>query len=288
MNPFDAAWDFFKASGRHSIADPSASEGSSGGHMSRKERMGPNIGNLHSAELAEGRAQEEVDDFIDEEGRQRRREEWPSTPSELKETGPPPADYFEEDAADAPTVSPELLEQHLSDPEAWMRQEQELLDYVPEQDRDDESIYEDLPDEAFPERGPPQAPPANLGKNPRGYFQRSEPFDAAWNLLKQYGAARAMGWDVPTDWATRMQTQPVLQQPVQTPDATNTMDATGQAQQDAQAFGQHLAGTTVGNVAQGGTLSVPGLTHITQAPNTFQRPAHGGPGGTELSAPGGY
>ena len=105
------------------------------------------------------------------------------------------------------------------------------------------------------------------------------PFEQAWSLLKQNGAARAMGWDVPTN----MENRQVSHQRVQQPTATNTVGNQSQTQQDAQAFGQHLAGTTVGNVAQGGTLSVPNLTHMAQAPNVFQQPSHSM--GTTLSAP---
>tara|TARA_R110002012_G_scaffold227991_1_gene400184 strand:+ start:426 stop:785 length:360 start_codon:yes stop_codon:yes gene_type:complete len=112
----------------------------------------------------------------------------------------------------------------------------------------------------------------------------ASPFDTAWSLLKQYGAARAMGWDIPTNnWMTQMQNRQVAQQQVQQPTATNTMGASGQTQQDAQAFGQHLAGTTVGNVAQGGTMAPPSLTHMAQAPNVFQQPSQ--QMGTTLSAP---
>ncbi len=114
------------------------------------------------------------------------------------------------------------------------------------------------------------------------------PFDTAWSLLKQYGAARAMGWDIPTNnWMAQMQNRQVVQQPVQQPTAANTMGAPTQPQQDAQAFGQHLAGRTTGNVAQGGTLSIPNLTHQVQSNYPIGQ-AHHQPQqqmGTTLSAP---
>jgi hypothetical protein len=126
MNPFDSAWDFFKAADRRSIADPSASKGSSGGH-------------LRPYDHALGEKTDEID-----------------RKKQLDKK------YLAEMASAAPDSPPPPAK---GDPRT-------------------EEIYEDLPDEAFPQ-GPPQAGPKSRG-NPRGYFQMSEPFDAAWALLKQW------------------------------------------------------------------------------------------------------
>jgi len=133
MNPFDSAWDFFKAADRRSIADPSASKGSSGGHLQPYDK-------------ALGEKADEID---------RKKQ------SDKK--------YLAEMASAAPDSPPPPTE---GDPRT-------------------EEIYEDLPDEAFPQ-GPPLEAPKSRG-NP---FTRSEPFDAAWSLLKQ--------WD-DTDWTGEQQ-----------------------------------------------------------------------------------
>ena len=150
MNPFDSAWDFFKAADRLSIADPSASKGSSGGHLQPYDK-------------ALGEKADEID---------RKKQ------SDKK--------YLAEMTSAAPDSPPPPAE---GDPRT-------------------EEIYEDLPDEAFPQ-GPPQAGPKSRG-NP---FTRSEPFDAAWALLKQ--------WD-DTDW-TGEQHQPPADDwaDVQWPDTPN-------------------------------------------------------------------
>ena len=126
MNPFDTAWDFFKAADRLSIADPSASKGSSGGHLQPYDKA--------------------LGDKADEMDRKKQ--------SDKK--------YLAEMASAAPDSPPPPTE---GDPRT-------------------EEIYEDLPDEAFPQSPPLEAPKSR--GNPRGYFQMSEPFDAAWALLKQW------------------------------------------------------------------------------------------------------
>jgi hypothetical protein len=149
MNPFDSAWDFFKASGRRSIADQSASEGSSGGHMSRKERfMGAGFPKIRAAGYGPtGNS---------------------SGLAGSKEKGRQVKDYFSEPGATAP------------DPVAPL--EELEPDFEPVEGESEEN-YEDLPDEAFPEGSPSRAQPPKSRGNP---FTRSEPFDAAWALLKQW------------------------------------------------------------------------------------------------------
>ena len=121
MNPFDTAWDFFKAADRLSIADPSASKGSSGGHLQPYDKA--------------------LGDKADEMDRKKQ--------SDKK--------YLAEMASAAPDSPPPPTE---GDPRT-------------------EEIYEDLPDEAFP-----QSPPLEAPKSRGNPFTRSEPFDAAWALLK--------------------------------------------------------------------------------------------------------
>jgi hypothetical protein len=147
MNPFDTAWDFFKAAGRVTTADPS---GSKGAHWFKE------MGQVKPMTRAVG-----FGPTGSGEGPKSRSKDYRQTKT-----------YFDEPHATAPDPDPD--------------EDEAPPDFDPALDEGDKGIYQDLPEGQFPQTSMRVTPPPRGIGNPRGYFQNSEPFDAAWALLKEW------------------------------------------------------------------------------------------------------